>query len=233
MDNSHERDVKAVLRETLARWLRRAGSFTLPIVLVLVAAPRFVSGLATEAAFPIPIYLSMNVRVPTESYRIARDRLMRADPSDGDAKIAQAEAGIYSGANPISTVQILEEGLSLAPASARGWMLLAEQSAHSDTKRAALALTVSLELDEFDYWLVDRRIRDAALLWHVMPVAGKGYTFRQIRLIWQTPILRARIEPLLAEQGVAAIFSRAFAGDRETLRAINRWRAASHRSRNF
>lgn len=214
------------------RWLLGAIWFALGSGLIAVAAPLMISGLATESAFPVPIYMSMNFRVPARTCRAASQRLTRTNPGDGDSKIAQAEADICSGAASTATMSVLKQGLALSPASARGWMLFAEQNSRTDPVRAAQALTMSFELDGFSYWLVDRRIRDAASLWSVMSTAGKNDTFKQVKLLWQTPDLRPRIEPLLAENGVAAIFSQTYIGDPENLRAINRWRAEMIRQRN-
>jgi hypothetical protein len=225
--------VRADLGGVARRWLLRAIWFALGSGLIAVAAPLMISGLATESAFPVPIYLSMNVRIPARTCRAASQRLTRTNPHDGDSKIAQADADICSGAANAATMSVLKQGLSLSPASARGWMLYAEQNSRTNPARAAQALTMSFELDEFGYWLVDRRIRDAASLWSVMSTAGKNDTFTQVKLLWQTPDLRPRIEPLLAENGVAAIFSQAYLGDPETLRAINRWRAELIRQRSL
>ena len=204
-------------------WALRIG-LLLPAVLVSVLAiPRFVSGLALEAAYPVPPYIAKNVVLPRKSYATAAAILSHADPSDGETQIARAEAAHLAGEPDAQVIPIVENGLSHDPASARGWTLLCEVLQRTDRARSAKALTIALELARYDYFLAGRRARDGAVLWDAIAADDRPLLLRQAQLLWTEPQLHSEIPPLLNTPGGAALMTRALSDDPQQIRSLNRW----------
>lgn len=210
-------------------WFARLGWFIVPIALAYLALPRLTSGMATDSAFPVPTYIAMNYPLPSSAYREAAGILAGADPNDSEAMIARAEAMSRSGAAPSDVIAVLTLGLSDAPASARGWTLLAEQEGKMAHDRAATPLALALSLGSYDYWLAGRRAGDAVILWDALDPADKSAALNQLRLLWDEPLLRSEIMPLLTLQGGPALMTRALAGSPDDVRALNRWISESRR----
>jgi len=210
-------------------WLARLGWLVGPLALAFLAIPRLTSGIATDAAFPVPIYIAMNVPLPASAYRQAADILAQANPNDGDAVIARAEAMSRSGSAPGDVIAVVQLGLSDAPASARGWTLLAEQEGKVAHGRAAAPLALALSLGPYDYWLAGRRAGDAVTLWDALDADGKSAALGQLRLLWDEPSLRQQIVPILALKGGPRLMTRALASETEEIRALNRWLNAQRR----
>ena len=210
----------------MKRFVQAAGSilWLVPtVVLVLAAVPHFLDGLAVDAAIPVPVYMIAQVPMPKSAYEDAVVALGRADPRDGNAAIARGEAALRSGARPLSQVPMLSEGLMEEPASARGWTLLSEAWMPTDKKKAARALAQALLLAPNEYWLAEARLQDAALLWPYLDADARLEALEQTRMLWEEPLLRNQIRPLLFSKEGVALVAHAFANHQNELRDMNRW----------
>jgi len=217
--------------EILWRWLARAAWFVPPVVIVALAVPRLVSGVAADAAFPVPIYMVMNYPLPQRTYANATRILERTDWRDGDQTIAAAEAAADSGSAPNRTIMLVRRGLAHAPVSARGWILLAEAfSAEKNEGAAARALSPALTLGPFDYWIAGRRARACAALWNVLGASDRDACGSQARLLWDNPILRPQIVRLLQTREGAQFLLRAIDNDPQQIRDINRFLSGARRN---
>jgi len=206
----------------LCSWVLRT-AIVLPGVLLAGAAfARLISGLALEAAFPVPFFINANAPLPSPAYEGAREALAHASHSDGQAKITEAEAASLAGAPPPDVLPILISALEDAPSSARGWTLLAELDAPQDPKTAAAALGMALQLAPFDYWLGSRRANVGARLWDALGSDARDSLLFQTRLLWSEEQLRDSVVGLFATQQGAALVGRAFVEDPDTLRELNR-----------
>ena len=214
---------------TLSLWLCRVVLLAPVVLLLVVAIPRFQDGLAVDAAFPVPVYAVLNVALPVTSYRAAADVLANADSNDGPTLIARAEVASLAGNPPERVLDILRDGLSRSPASARGWSLLAEQLEKQDRTQAAAALAHSLLLGPREYFIAGKRARATALLWDELPADAREAALGQTRLLWTEILLHPEIGPLLTTSGGAELMKRAFQNDPEQLRALNRWLAEERR----
>ena len=197
--------------------------FAVPgIALIGAAVPRLMSGLAVEAAFPVPSYIEGNIQLPKTAYAQAQDVLARANIADGQTKILQAEAAYLAG-SPIEKVEsILKPALGYAPSSARGWTLLAELEVAKQPQIGASALALGLQFAPFDYWLAGRRANVGAQLWNEMDADGKNSLLRQTRLLWSEEQFRGKIAALYMTESGRALVARAFADEPDTLRELNR-----------
>jgi hypothetical protein len=213
--------------------LRRiAGSIFLSLpawALGFFAAAHFSDGLATDAAIPVPVYMIAQIAMPKAAYEDAAAALARADARNGAAAIARAEAGLRSGASPAAQVPILIHGLLQEPSSARGWTLLSEARLPTDKKNAARALSQALVLAPREYWLVEARVHDAALLWKYLDAETQARALEQTRMLWQEPVLRGQLRRLLFAQEGVDLVARAFAGRQDEVREMNRWLSAERR----
>jgi len=201
--------------------------------LVLVAAGpcwrHFVDGVAQDQAIPVPNALIAGVTLPRAAYRDAAIVLQNVDPNNGEGVLLRAEAGIRAGDPAYSQLPIVRAGLSHAPGSARGWLLLAEIEAGRDNLLAYRALAQSILLSRRDFWLTGVRVQDAVALWRVMDGNSKQLALAQARLLWQEKSLRSQLKNLLHLKGGDSIMQQALVGSPDDIRELNRWYAADAR----
>ena len=216
---------------TILLWCGRVALLVPALLLIAVAIPRYQSGRAIDAAYPVPAYAVLNLPLPAGSYRAAAEVLANADPNDGRTTIERAEIASLAGAPPREVVSLLEDGLARTPASVRGWTLLAEQTETQDRIRAGKALAHSLLLGPKEYFLLGKRARAAAQLWDVLPSDVSELALAQGRSLWTLSELNPEIPYVLAVKGGPELMTRAFQDAPEDLRAINRWLAAEGRRR--
>jgi hypothetical protein len=198
----------------------------LPALAVLPAAGGyFIDGLAVDAAVPVPAYMIAQRGMTQRVYVEAAGVLAGASPRDGAVAIARGEAMLLSGAPPASQIPLLTQGVLEQPASARGWLLLAQATAPSDRKRSAILLARALALAPHNYWLAGSLARTSALLWRDLDEAGRAAALGQTRLLWEREDLHGQLRDLLSTQQGINLAARAFAGRPEEIRALNRWLA--------
>jgi hypothetical protein len=207
----------------VGNWVARGLALLLPLILIAVAVPHLVDGVANENAFPVPVYTEMNVGMPRASYVSAANALAQGMSRDGDRAIAQAEAEANAGATPSDVIATLTSGLSQSPASPRGWTLLAEKLSRTDRKRAGEVLSVALTLAPNDYWLLGRIERDAAYLWDDLSPEARDVAVNAAPTLWTFPELRVYIRPVLAMRAGPKLITSGFQFQPEELRALNRW----------
>jgi hypothetical protein len=200
------------------------------LVLLCLAMPRLITGLALDAAFPVPAGMATNRTFSTETYEKTGAVLAASVPGDGETRLLRAQA-LWLAGRPASEVRPLaEQALQRAPASIQGWMLLSEVALRDDPAMSARALSVALELSPYDYWLVGRKTRAGASLWDRLdPVAQKSL-LTQATLIWVPGGQKSELLPLVRAPGGAALLTRAITSDNE-IRAINRFISSQRRSR--
>ena len=203
------------------------------LMLGVYALPHFMDGVARDGAIPVPNYMIAQIAMPRAAYVDAVMALRQASPRDGDAAIARAEAALHAGAPPFSQVPVLTQGLSQEPASARGWLLLSNVWASTtDKKKAAQALAQALVLAPHEYWLIGARARQAALLWPYLDTDTQALALEQARMLWEEPLVRSQLPPLLSSREGARLVTRAFAGQPDELREMNRWLSAQARQQS-
>ena len=214
------------------RWWYRALFLLIPLLLIILAYPRLKSGIALEAAFPVPDYMTSDVPLPRDAYRAAATALSHVGKEDGRSKLLAAETTIFVGRDPLAVEQALRYALSRMPASARGWLVLAERLSFRDRKGAASALTRSLSLGSFESALMGRQARLAARLWDDLSDHPRRTVLRQVETLWATPLLRSELSPLLAVDGGGDLIARAFLHSPKTHQAVIEW-VDGHRQRTL
>jgi hypothetical protein len=86
------------------------------------------------------------------------------------------------------TIELAQDGLRLAPAQARGWLILAEATFARDGLAAPKLvdyLTASLRASPYDVWLAPNRAWLAMLLWDRLDETTRDVAALQIRLVVQ------------------------------------------------
>ena len=200
------------------------------VALGIYATPHFLDGVARDGAIPVPNRMIAQIAMPKAAYVDAVMALREASPRDGDAAIARAEAALHAGAPPFSQVPVLTLGLSQEPASARGWLLLSNAWATTtDKKKAAQALAQALVLAPHEYWLIGMRAKQAAFLWPYLDADTQALALEQARMLWEEPLLRGQLPLLLSTPEGGRLVTRAFAGQSDELREMNRWLSAQAR----
>ncbi len=200
------------------------------MTVLVIAILRMQTGLAVDQAFPVPIYMIMNVPVPHQAYVQAANVLQNTGPMDGEAMIAAAEASARAGVTYSKIIPLVQLGLQKAPASARGWTLLSEEYLAEGKKYEAVrSVSTALLLSPFDYWIAGRRARVSAALFDDLDSDTRASAERQAELLWETPALRHEISAFLRAPGGGRLMAAAVGSDRQTVRALNRWLADEHR----
>jgi len=208
----------------LWRQLVVAAALLVPaIVLGAFGSEQLRDGMARDAAVPVPLYMVEQVSMPTAAYREAAEALSRANTRNGEALLQRGEALLRTFAPAATVVAIAERGLLRQPASARGWTVLAEALMVSDKAKAAKALLQALILAPRDYWLVAVRAQDAALLWDQLDSDSRQMAIGQARMLWQEPDLHPMLFKFLKTPVGTAFETKAFAGEPDEIRAMNRW----------
>jgi hypothetical protein len=170
------------------------------------------------------------VVLPNDSYDRAASSLEHAASANGDAAILAAEAAIHGGARASTKISEIKRGLALEPMSARGWILLAEAEGRHYPQRAALALSQSLVLAPYDFFLGGPRARMSAELWNVLDTDTRAMSRRQVVRLWEEGTLRNQLMPLFETEAGRELLKASFAGTPDELRALNRWASAKARS---
>lgn len=214
---------------TAARWTVRILLALSVLLLGYGAISQLKDGLALDRAVPVPSYMIAGKPMQRLAYLRAATALKNANPADGTARIARVEAAINSGASGISQINDLETALKSNPSSARGWLLLARVWMSTDRAKAAAALSQALVLAPSDYWVAEGRADCAANLWADLDADTRSRAIDQVRLLWDEPLLRPQLWHLLHSPQGAALVTRAFAGQRNELIALNRWLSAERR----
>jgi len=198
----------------------------LPAVLLgIYTCQQVPAAFAVDRAFPVPMFITMNVPLPQSAYRKAEAALVTADPRDGQSGISAAEAGALDGKPASTIVSRLSAALTAAPASGEGWILLAESQSRSDPKRAANSLSVALELAPFEYFLAERQSLLAAKLWTDLPEDSRAIASRQARDLWRSQGVAYHLEatPILMSAASIELMHRAFAESPVELRNFDLW----------
>lgn len=181
----------------------------------------FVDGIAVNAAVPVPVYMVAQIPMPKAAYAAAATTLAQANARNGNAKLLRAEAWMHSGAQPAESVSSLSDGVSRAPASSRGWILLSEALYPASRTAAARALSQSLLLAPYDFWLAGPQTADAARLWPYLDGEAREEAIAKSRLLWEEPALRPYLKGVLDRPEGAALLTKALSA--EERRALNRW----------
>jgi len=207
---------------TALAWLMRA-ALALPLaVVVLAAVPRFVTGIALEAAFPATAYMALNIAQSKAVDNQTATILSHASPMDGGTQIARGEAAMLAGQPPQRVIPIVEAGLANAPSSARGWIVLARLLGARDPKRAAASLALAVELAPREYFLVVPRIEAAAPIWPYLPETTRQVVMDDTRRLLASPNDHLTVREILHIPGGTEIVTEAFSGHLDLLRAFNR-----------
>jgi len=204
-------------------WARCVSLLIPALLIILVATPRLQSGLAIDAIYPVPILMTVGISLPQSSYEDTAALLAAAHRDDGETILQRAEALSLAQPQGENVVELIQDGLAKSPASVRGWTLLAEQLGTIDQQKAAQALGQSFLLGPYEYFVALRRARLSAMLWDTLQTETQAAAQRQVRLLWTEESLKDGILRLLDTPGGSELLARAFIGDPEELRSINRW----------
>jgi hypothetical protein len=197
--------------------------------LVVFGFIHFRDGLANDAAIPVPVSMVAHSKLPKAAYRAAADALANANSRDGEAMIYRAEAELRAGANTADVISLVRRGLTLAPASARGWTLLSEALMVSDKDGASRALSQALILAPEDYFLIGAHLSEAAQLWGELDQDTRRLALAQMRLMWQETKLREFFFDFAQTRENQVLIRQAF--ENEEIRDINRWLMRESRQR--
>jgi hypothetical protein len=181
----------------------------------------FSNGRTIDAAFPVPLYLSMNIPVPKSAYVDAAELLRNTNVGDGDTLISLSQADWYLHTG--KPIDELENGLAMSPASAEGWSVFAEILSLREPQLAGRALETSLILAPYDYFWESRRIALAPILWASLNREMRSEVEQQVRLLWRDPASRDDLSPLLRSAQGREIIEHAFISDPATIGQIVQW----------
>ena len=203
-------------------WIGRLAMLLPAIGVIVLAAPRLISGFALEAAFPATTEITMNMTLPQATNKFVAQVLSHASPSDGETQILRAEAAVNAGFPPGMVIPIVRSALIREPTDARGWILLAALLKDHDPKGAASALSLAIELAPREYYLVIPRAFVGASLWNYLSKDVQARIVDDAHVIATSNEFRGGLQSLLDAQGGTELVGRALAGHPDQLRALNR-----------
>jgi len=96
------------------------------LFLCLGGVVHYRNGAAVDAAFPVPLDISLNAPLPRMAYTDAIMHLAHTARDDGDDRIALAQASFLAGETSPKLIDQMRNSLSVAPASAQGWVFYGE-----------------------------------------------------------------------------------------------------------
>jgi hypothetical protein len=207
-------------------WMVRVVLLLMPVGLVAIALPQLVDGLALEGAYPAPVYLLMNAPETQREYADAATSLDFGVQADGDRAIAEAEIISLAGGQRQRVKDLLIQGLSRSPASARGWTLLGEQLLSEDRRKAANDISIALELAPSNFLLSGRLLRDSGEVWDLLPGDSRQVAVNMAPNLWNQVDLHQYLRAVLATRGGVQMMTEAYRDAPEDLRALNRFVAA-------
>ena len=210
------------MTEVARLWAFRA-ALTIPaVILVALGVPRLATGLLLQRSFPATAYIETNTPLPASSYGEVAKILSHASRRDAATQLLQAEAAINAGTSPNFVIPTVKQAVASSPLSARGWIILASLLTQEDPKRAAEALTLAFDLAPRDYYLILPRALVAASLWNGLPARVQSILLKDVNVIAGDPYKRDELRLLLSKPGGGELVSRAFAGNPDGLRQLNR-----------
>lgn len=195
-------------------------------IIAVFAAPKFVSGLALDLAFPVPVYLVTGVRLSQDTLRATYDVLAGAGDVDPSVRVTRAEAAAKAGLDPAIAIDLARTALKESPAQQRGWLLLA-QTANPAT--ATRSLTMSTYTGPFEYYSLPVHVRATQRLLPNLGGDDRKTALRQVKQLWLQEMFHPRLYRLMATKEGAAVMWEATKDDFDEVRAINRWVAAENR----
>ena len=219
-------------RRSLGVGLSAIVYLAVPALLVLMALPRFLAGLALIATQPVVVERIHTRPVATPLLSSAAKDFAAAMPSDGDSVVWRAELeALLAGNDPAKLAAARDtviEGLKAEPANTRGWTLLCEIDAHLDAPAAAACMDTAFYVGPFDWFVSRRRSVLTSALWPQLDRDTQDAAARRIRTIWDTridgtPIMRNILFDVDKDKYGPMLLQAAFSGDPDELRAFNRW----------
>jgi hypothetical protein len=203
-------------------WAVRIGLLMPVALLVALALPRFNTGFLLEKSFPATDFIQTDVALPATTYRGVARLLAGASRNDSETALLQAEAALNAGVPPVEVLPKVENALASSPSAARGWIILASLWTASDPRKAAQALAFAVDLAPREYYLILPRLLVGAPLWRDLPDRAQGKLLSDARALAGDQTRRGQLRLLLARRGGAELLVRAFAGQPEALRELNR-----------
>ena len=67
------------------------------------------------------------------------------------------------------------------------------------------------------------------MLWPYLDADAQAQALEQTRMLWEEPLLRGQIRPLLFSSEGVSLVTRAFASQQDELRDMNRWLSLQRR----
>lgn len=211
----------------MGRWLATVVMLLPGLCLAYFGYAHFADGIAQDGAVPVPVAMVAQIPLPKAAYDDAAKSLASASLRDGDAMLIRAEALFDAGRAPSEIVPLLEQGIRHAPASARGWTLLATVLQPLQPKKSAAAMSPAFLLAPRDYWIAAARVRAAGPLWPLLDAETRLAAENQSRLLWHDELLRPQIVVAAQTDAGAALLTRSF--QENEIREISRYVAAARR----
>ncbi len=209
---------EAVINKSITRFVA-----LLPAIVVAgLAGPRFVSGLAQEAAAPVTTRMLTNTPLALKFYTNASELLSHTSHADGEAQILRAEAMALVEARSSDVYPVLETGLERSPASARGWLIFSGLTRSTNPAQAYAAYSLGTLIAPREYYLIVPRVMAGAPLWNRLSERERQLLVADTRQVLNDINLSSALHRVLTVEGGAALVTRAYAGHPEALRGLNR-----------
>lgn len=202
----------------------------LSLMLVVLALPRFITGLKREAAGETIALMIDGRKEPLSAYRSAAAAL--AGALDGESLAERAELLARASNDPRMLAKSRElaiEGLARAPADPRAWTLLCAIEAAHDPGQGVSCLDTGFFVGPYDWYATPWRMQLAASEWSYLDERLRDAATALILPMWHSEqwgddnALRATLFELSKSADGRQLLRAGFLADKNAMRRFNRW----------
>jgi hypothetical protein len=206
---------------------------SVPALLVVLALPRFLQGVAAEPYHRVIDSAELGENLPAATYRDASRALAGASDNDGESLYERAQLLVLSAQTDPSTIaqaRILDvRALRAEPSSPSAWLLLCQIDALKSPSDADTCLANAFAVGPYDWYTADRRMLLAAKEWPFLDENTRNKAVSVVLPMWTVvwPISNATLRGVLYQLSFTEdgrqLLRAGFAGHRDDLRAFNRY----------
>ena len=208
---------------TVGRIAFALGAACVCVGLLVWALPRISQGAEIERTDVAWNSLVQGPRLSRTGYARAEQSLTDVAPADGATLVRKAAFTALGSGDMKKAATVAREAVEASPADPQAWTLFCEILAQRDVGRAARCLDTALVVAPFDWFVAGRRAALAATLWPALTDDTREAAARETRRLWTTDGLRDQLWGVMQRPHAADLVLFALRGDRESLRAFNRW----------
>jgi hypothetical protein len=203
-----------------------------PVLLVVLAAPRFQQGVSAEPFHHVIDSAELREHLPASAYRDAANALAGAPGDDGESLADRAQLLALSAENDSATIAqargLVVQALRAEPSAPDAWLLLCQIDARHAPAAANDCLANAFAISPYDWYTTERRMSLVAGQWPYLSGHVRDRAVSFILPMWTTvwpndTTLHGVLYELSFTEDGRQLLRAGFAGHRSDLRDFNRY----------